>query len=87
MADCETRPRAGDPPRLDEPIEILRELLQAERERLKIAQAIEKKRDIVFPETSMIVRDILRIMAAIEGRGLGEIGDSLDSLDLTELDL
>ena len=68
MANSKRRPRAGAPPRLDEKVEILRELLEIERARLITAREIEVERRIVFPETSVIVRDIVKIMAAIEGK-------------------
>lgn len=68
MANDTERPRAGDPPNLSQPLEVLTELLDIERARLAVAVKIEQKRDIVFPETSMIVRDIMRIMEAIEGK-------------------
>jgi hypothetical protein len=63
------RPRAGDPPQLDSPIEILRELLRVERARLQVALRIEDERNIVFPETTVIIRDIERITFEIERRG------------------
>lgn len=60
-------PRAGaiDPA---EKVEILRELLAVERARLRNALALEEKRNIVFPETTVIVKDIERIVAALSGR-------------------
>jgi hypothetical protein len=39
----------------------LQELLDIELERLKLAVAFEKEKKIVFPETTQIVRDILKI--------------------------
>lgn len=68
MGDSAERPRAGDPPRLDSPSEILHELLATERKRLVVALRIEDERNIVFPETSVIIRDIERIMLEIERR-------------------
>jgi hypothetical protein len=62
------RPKAGEPPQLDAPLDVLRELLAVERARLTIALAIEAKRSIVFPETTVIVRDIERLLAEIERR-------------------
>ena len=73
MGESEHRPRAGDPPQLDQPVEILRDMLAIERHRLDVAVAIEKKRDIVFPETSVIVRDIMKIMDAIAEIEKGDI--------------
>jgi hypothetical protein len=52
-------------------LEVLRHLLAIERERLDVARRIEVERSIVFPETSVIVRDIMRLVDAIaakEGR-------------------
>jgi len=59
------RPRAGDPPKLDQPVEILKELLEIERNRLKVAVRIEEERKIVFPETSVIIHDIEKLVRAI----------------------
>lgn len=66
MAKNTERPRAGDPPRVNEPLEILKELLEAERERLIVARRIEKERSMIFPETTVIVRDIMKLTEAIE---------------------
>ena len=72
MGNSQTRPRPGPPPRTDEPIEILRELLQVERDRLVVAQRIENERSIVFPETTVIIRDIHKLVMAIEKREAGD---------------
>ncbi len=71
MEQSTTRARAGAPPTLDAPLDILRELLAVNRERLAVARRIEEERRIVFPETSVILRDILRIMTEIERRETG----------------
>ena len=63
-----SRPRAGDPPELSAPLDILKELLKIERERLCTAREIERRREMVFPETTVIVRDIERLLAEIERR-------------------
>jgi len=65
MAKSTKRPRTGAPPALDEPKDILLELLDAERARLKVALRIEEERKIVFPETSIIIRDIQKLIVAI----------------------
>lgn len=62
------RPVAGDAPDLSAGTEILKGLLRVERERLGVARDIERKREIVFPETSVIIRDIERLLAEIEKR-------------------
>jgi hypothetical protein len=61
-------PKAGEAPDLNAGTEILRELLAIERERLVVAREIERKRQVVFPETSVIVRDIERLLKEIESR-------------------
>ena len=73
MGDSQPRPRAGPPPDVTGPLDLLRELLQIERDRLEVARRIEEERKIVFPETSVIVRDILRIQAEIERREAGPV--------------
>jgi hypothetical protein len=62
------RPKAGDPPDLTRPTEVLRYLLAIEAERLQVALSIERKRELVFPETTVIVRDIERLTAELERR-------------------
>lgn len=69
MEQSAERPRPGDPPRLNETLDILRELLAVERARLVVALRIEQERDIiVFPETTIIIRDIERLSLEIEKR-------------------
>lgn len=89
MADNQKRPVAGDPPQLDAPLDILRELLTVNRERLTVARRIEEERRIVFPETSVILRDIMRIMTEIERResGATETAQVDAPLDTSWLDL
>jgi hypothetical protein len=62
------RPKAGEPPDLTAPTEVLRFLLGVECERLVVALSIEAKRELVFPETTVIIRDIERLMAEVERR-------------------
>lgn len=45
--------------------ELLHKLLDIELSRLDTAVRIEKQRDIVFPETTIIIRDIQKLKAAI----------------------
>lgn len=60
------RPLAGPPTiGVDGEVGILMELLAVERERLTVARRIEEERKIVFPETSVIVRDIERLLGKI----------------------
>uniref|UniRef100_A0A6H1ZJA5 Uncharacterized protein n=1 Tax=viral metagenome TaxID=1070528 RepID=A0A6H1ZJA5_9ZZZZ len=46
--------------------DILQKLLDIEMGRLEVAVRIEKKRNIVFPETTIIIRDIQKLQGAIE---------------------
>jgi hypothetical protein len=54
-----------DPPQVDSPPDVLRWLLWIEIERLHTAVRIEAERSIVFPETTVIIRDIQKLMAAL----------------------
>ena len=56
------------PPDLKQPKEVLEHLFKIEMERLKTAVRIEKERNIVFPETSVIIHDIRNIMSAYNGK-------------------
>lgn len=53
--------------------EVLIDLLSIERERLKVALRIEQERRIVFPETTVIIKDIERLLDKILGK------DSIDT--------
>ena len=67
------RPRCADKaPNLKQPKEILEHLLAIELERLETAVRIERERKIVFPETSIIIRDIQKLNEAINGNGEDE---------------
>jgi hypothetical protein len=55
------------PPDLTQSKEILKYLLEIEIVRLKTAVRIEKERNIVFPETTIIIRDIQKLANAING--------------------
>ena len=67
------RPRCADrSPDLNQPKDILKHLLEIELERLKTAVKIERERKIVFPETSIIIRDIQKLNAAVNGNGEDE---------------
>ena len=68
------RPKAGDPPDLTQPTEVLRFLLGVECRRLEVALSIEAKRELVFPETTVIIRDIERLTAEVERRDVGAAG-------------
>ena len=93
MDTCKDRPQPGDPPALDSPIEILKELLSIERERLQVALRIEKERNIVFPETTVIIKDIQRLSLEIERRKVSDslvkrssMGDASEALDFDDFE-
>jgi hypothetical protein len=61
---------------------ILQKLLNIEIDRLDTAVRIEKERKIVFPETSVIIHDIMKIHDAL-GRKVNDtygIGDLLNDI-------
>lgn len=60
---------------------ILRELLAVERERLRVARRIEGERDFIFPETTVIVRDIERLLGKVRAQERGE-QNPIESTDL-----
>jgi hypothetical protein len=78
MENSTERPRPGDPPQLDQSREILIELLAIERNRLATAVRIEAERKIVFPETTVIIRDILRLVGVIYGKAESD-GQALET--------
>jgi len=51
---------------------LLKHLLQIELERLSVAQQIEIDRETVFPETSVIIRDVMKLHASLRALGGGE---------------
>ena len=55
---------------MDSRTKRLEDLLKTELDRLKVATEFERKKGIVFPETTQIVRDILRIEEMLERKGL-----------------
>lgn len=76
-----------DPPQVDSPPDVLRWLLGIEIERLHTAVRIEAERSIVFPETTVIIRDIQKLMAAIGQTAGCAIGpDDSDALDVDDGD-
>lgn len=72
-----------DPPDLTATLDLLRHLLAVELERLEVARQIERERRIVFPETSIIIRDIQKLRVAIDAH---ERGDDPPAADLDETD-
>lgn len=73
MASGESRPRPSPSPPVTEGAgpDLLQYLLDCETKRLAVAVRIEEERGIVFPETSIIVRDILRIRQAMDALSAG----------------
>ena len=51
--------------------EVYLQLLAIEQERLAVAVRIERERSIVFPETSVIVRDVRTLAEKLYGPGAG----------------
>ena len=77
MDTSKKRPRPGSKsPNIKQSKEVLQHLLEVELVRLETAVRIEKERSIVFPETSVIIRDIQKIQAALTGKN--------DNVDLFE---
>lgn len=79
MASDADRPVPRDK-RIDpsERYEILRELLDVERARLKQAVQMEKDRNIVFPETTVIIKDVERLLVALGGAGVEAAASTTD---------
>lgn len=67
---------------VDVEIEVLRELLTIERERLTVARRIEVDRNIVFPETTVIIKDIERLLEKIISKETGRAVSVFDGLEL-----
>lgn len=63
--------------------EVLSELLSIERARLAAARDMEQARSIVFPETTVIVKDIQRLLVALDPASKElDTKDETDDLDL-----
>ena len=60
------------PPDLTQSHEIIKHLLAIEVERLATAVRIERERGIVFPETSVIIHDIVKLNRAVNDESDGE---------------
>lgn len=63
--------------------ELLKYLLKAEKGRLEVALQIERDRETVFPETTVIIRDIQKLHATIQR--LASKRDDVPSSELDEL--
>lgn len=64
--DGRPAPAASAPPR-DALREVYETLLQIERARLEVAVRIERERGFIFPETSVIVRDVRQLAEKLYG--------------------
>ncbi len=81
MENSKKRARANDsPPALNGTTQKLKYLLEVEEKRLEIAVKIENKRDIVFPETTVIIHDIIKLEKEIERRETSKSNDTDDDL-------
>lgn len=85
MGPSKERPSTGVPVNTKQSKEILQKLLDIELERLGVACRIEKERNIVFPETTIIIRDIQKLSAAINGKQTNPLNDFDLLFDNTEL--
>ena len=86
MGNSSERPVPGAPPDVSQPRELLLYLLEVEMGRLEVARRIEAERKIVFPETTVIIRDIQKLHAAIYGRQDKELaGVSVELPDIEML--
>jgi hypothetical protein len=88
----EAPPRCSpDPPPVEASADFLGYLLGIEIERLETARRIERERGFVFPETTVIIRDILKLRAMLlQGEmteaATPEVEDTADSTgDLDDL--
>jgi hypothetical protein len=82
MDISQSRPRPrSEPIPLTERREILYELLEIERARLREAVRIEKERRIVFPETTVILKDVQRLVEALSGVAGSREAESADPVD------
>lgn len=61
--------------------DLLRHLLAVELERLDVALQVELERRIVFPETTIIIRDIQKLRAAIDAHERGDEPGEQDDVD------
>jgi len=76
MGKSEERPRPCTvAPELTGTMDVLKKLLAIELDRLDVAVRIEKERNIVFPETTVIIRDIQKLTAAIHGKDKSDVGE------------
>jgi hypothetical protein len=81
LGTSQKRPRAADKsPNINQPLDLLKKLLAIEEKRLETAVRIEEERKIVFPETSVIIHDIMKIHDAI-GRKVNGVCGAEDILN------
>jgi len=81
LGTSQKRPRAADKsPDINQSLELLSKLLAIEEKRLDTAVRIEEERKIVFPETSVIIHDIMKIHDAI-GRKVNGVCGAEDILN------
>ena len=82
------RPKCGDKvPDTGKDLELLQKLLTIELGRLDVAVRIEKERNIVFPETTVIIRDVLKLQQAIAGgNGRKSIAGGIDTSNWPDME-
>lgn len=82
--DGRPAPAASAPPR-DALREVYARLLVIEEARLEVAVRIERERGFIFPETSVIVRDVRQLAEKLYGPQKGSgTSDSDDKSERTE---
>lgn len=86
MGNSKKRPRAAaEPIDLNQSVDLLKELLEIEKNRLAVAVRIEKERNIVFPETTIIIRDIMKLDAAINSKKQAPAEEKINSRFLSDI--
>jgi hypothetical protein len=66
------------------PVELLKTLLRDNLDRYVLALELERERGLVFPETSVILRDSIKLLGLIQGKGSADQGG--DGISDDELD-
>lgn len=87
METCEARPWPGTPPPLGADVETTEWLLEIAKWRLLNAVKMETDRNIVYPETTVISRDVQRLMKRVRALQSAEIDVEGDGDGDTDTDV